>query len=189
MRDIDVRISLLKNVYSEFSDDTGTMVIEEFIAGDSRVDLAVVNGALHGYEIKSDSDTLGRLPAQITSYNSVFDYITLVAGGRHLSEAGNACPTWWGIMSATDTGNGVDLVAIREPYRNPNPDPVSIAWLLWRDEAIALLEDYGVRGVRRRTRGQLASIIAMSIPIPELQSRVRNQLRARSNWRPDAARM
>ena len=34
----------------------------------SRIDLAVFNGHLHGYEIKSAGDTLERLPRQLSFY-------------------------------------------------------------------------------------------------------------------------
>ena len=165
------------------------MVIEEFVAGECRADVAVVNRALHGYEIKSDSDTLIRLPAQIASYNSVFDYVTLVAGERHLTEAEEACPDWWGIVRARQSGAGIELAVKREPERNPCPDPVSIAWLLWRDEAMSLLEAFAIPGGRRKTRGDLANLIAKNIPVAELRDYVRNQLRERTNWRSGAVRM
>jgi len=38
--------------------------------GASRIDRAVVNGSVHGYEIKSETDDLTRLPAQARAYCS-----------------------------------------------------------------------------------------------------------------------
>jgi hypothetical protein len=39
--------------------------------GEVRVDVAVINGELHGYEIKSERDTLERLPRQVKAYSAV----------------------------------------------------------------------------------------------------------------------
>ena len=66
MRDIDVRTVLAAEVARRYKGDADTLIIHELgvCSGDARIDLAVVNGKLHGYEIKSDADTLKRLPAQ-----------------------------------------------------------------------------------------------------------------------------
>ena len=66
--------------------DPQTLIVEELgiRQGAARVDVAVVNGSLHGYEIKSARDTLERLPKQSELYSSVFDTITLVTAENHL---------------------------------------------------------------------------------------------------------
>src|SRR5258706_11027427 len=60
--------------------------------GAARIDIAVVNGILHGFEIKSDRDTLSRLDVQMPAYNSVFDKVTLVVGRTHLVQAFQTIP-------------------------------------------------------------------------------------------------
>lgn len=89
MRDRDVRQALHRKVLKEHHGDADTLVLDELGLrhGTCRVDIAVVNGYLHGYEIKSDSDTLERLPAQIATYGLVLDRATLVVGERHLEKA------------------------------------------------------------------------------------------------------
>ena len=51
--------------------DTETVLFDEFAVahGSSRIDLAIVNGELHGIELKSDDDTLTRLPEQVKSFS------------------------------------------------------------------------------------------------------------------------
>jgi len=66
----------------------------------------VVNGKLHGYEIKSDADTLKRLPAQAEVYSAVFDLVTIVVGEHHLDTVRAIVPEWWGIVKAA-SGNPV----------------------------------------------------------------------------------
>lgn len=68
----------------------------ELARGACRVDVCVINGHLHGYEIKSDVDTLRRLPLQQQFYSDVLDKATIVVGQRHLDHALETLPAWWG---------------------------------------------------------------------------------------------
>ncbi len=64
MRDRDVRQALRRKVLRDHIGDSSTLVLDELGLrhGTCRVDIAVVNSLLHGYEIKSDADNLARLP-------------------------------------------------------------------------------------------------------------------------------
>ena len=82
MLDRDVRLAVLNKVLKEHINDTSTLVIEEMGVnhGRNRVDIAVINGEIHGYELKSDSDNLLRLPKQAEAYSNIMDKVTLVVG-------------------------------------------------------------------------------------------------------------
>ena len=193
MRDIDVRTVLRADVAAQFRGDPGTLVIDEMrlLNGDCRIDLAVVNGQLHGYEIKSDADTLLRLPMQCRAYSAVFDYVTLVVGSRHRERASEMVPYWWGVTVAI-AGNAkpVTLEPARAGERNEAVNPVSLASLLWRDEILDLLGNIGApRGYRSKRRVELYRLLADSMPLPQIQSAVRLALKQRTAWRPDAQRM
>jgi len=58
MREIDIRRALLADVRQRHRDEPDTLIREELgvCQGIARVDLAVVNGSVHGYEIKSEQD-------------------------------------------------------------------------------------------------------------------------------------
>ncbi len=75
MRDQDIRDSLRQELVAAYGSDSSTLIVEELgiCCGMARVDVAVVNGELKGFEIKSEKDTLGRLPAQSGMYGKVFD--------------------------------------------------------------------------------------------------------------------
>ena len=77
-----IRSALKKFLTNHHAQDEKVRIIEEFGVqhGTARVDIAVINGIIHGYEIKSDQDTLRRLPRQMGVFNLVFDKITLVVG-------------------------------------------------------------------------------------------------------------
>jgi hypothetical protein len=66
-----------------------------------------------GYEIKSDRDTLARLPNQIAAYELCFDTMTMVVGKRHLAKCRATLPEWWGIWEAVPTEKGINRSNMR----------------------------------------------------------------------------
>jgi hypothetical protein len=185
-----IRSALKKNLENKYSKDLHAKVIEELgiTHGAARVDIAVVNGVLHGYELKSDLDTLYRLPEQVKIYNSVLDQVTLVVGKNHLHEAIKIIPDWWGIVIAkiVDPGGVVSFCNIREATENPNRDSVSIAKLLWKFEALCILEKEGhAKGVRSKPRKEIYERLAMVLDQDTLRAEVREHLLSRVNWRSE----
>lgn len=174
----------LENIYNA---DPNAKIIEELgiTHGAARVDLAVVNGILHGYELKSDLDTLYRLPEQMRLYNSVFDQITLVVGKSHVYDAIKLVPDWWGIIIAkiVNPDEKVSFINIRDAEENPLIDSVSIAKLLWRTEALNILEEMNeAKGVRSKTREIIYERLAFVLDQKTLRKKVRNCLFSRV-WR------
>src|SRR6266550_991942 len=102
MNDHQLRRALKSKVLARYAKDPDTRIVDELGLrhGIARVDIAVVNGIIHGYELKSDKDNLKRLPHQVTIYSSVLDKVTLVVGIRHALEATELVPDWWGIKIA-----------------------------------------------------------------------------------------
>ena len=173
-------------------DEPNTLVVEELglCQGAVRVDLAVVNGSVHGYEIKSDQDTLTRLPAQSDAYSRTFDYVTLVVSPEHVRKAKAMVPKWWGVWVVTDRHGHVSLKSSRRPRPNPAVDLYAMAQLLWRTEALELLEERRLaHGVRSKPRDVLWRRLATSLDPKELGSAVRECLRRRGpTWREPASR-
>lgn len=192
-KDTDIRSMVLEHLQKQYAGATDTMIIEELglCNGWARVDLAVVNGLLHGFEIKSDRDTLSRLPGQIDTYGSVLERVTIVVGRQHLISALELVPEWWGIDVAKMQVDGpVTLLEIREPEDNPKLDLLATAKLLWREEALALLEQAGAAtGFRSKTRAQLYERLVEVADPSWLKAAVYQQLRSRTSWRVDAQRM
>lgn len=79
MNDHHLRQAVKRKVLARHAKDPDTRIVEELGLrhGLARVDIAVVNGIIYGYELKSDKDNLQRLPHQIEIYNSVLDKVTL----------------------------------------------------------------------------------------------------------------
>lgn len=190
LRDSDLRAALVRRLTSRHSRDPETLILEELGLrhGAARIDVAVVNGAIHGYELKSDSDSLVRLVRQARIYNSVLDRVTLVVGHRHAEKAMNMVPDWWGVQLAElGPRGGVRLSSVRRARNNPAPESLAVAKLLWRDEALELLCRLGAaEGFRSKPRADIYARLA-SIARPEvIKSSVRYRLRNRKDWRSDA---
>lgn len=153
--------------------------------GKCRVDIAVVNSFLHGYEIKSDADTLTRLPNQVSVYSAVLDRVTLVIGESHIAKAEPQIPEWWGIkiVAVGDRGS-INFRTHRTVAMNPNINPTALAELLWRAEAVDILKKRGIPDrMLRRPRAQLYKCLADSLSLKELRSAVRHSLKVRESWR------
>lgn len=189
MKDSDVRAATRSLLVAEHAGELqDTLFVEELglCEGTVRVDIAVVNGSLSGYELKSAKDTLARLPAQVATYSAVLDHAVLVVAENHLGHAVSALPRWWGVKVARMVGNVVELDDVREARMNPAVDPFALVKLLWKDEAVALLAARGeARGVRSAPRGVAWSRLATTVELDELRSEVRAALKARRAWRAD----
>jgi len=188
--DRSIRMALRAKLKKTFDADPQSKIIEEMgiAQGEARVDIAVVNETIHGYELKSDLDTLRRLPEQMRIYNSVLDQVTLVVGKNHLFDAINIIPDWWGVTIAkvTDSKDTILFCNIRDADENPQKDSIAIASLLWRKEALELLEKKGAaEGVRSKSRRVLYERLAKALDQNELRAKVREYLFARKGWRSD----
>ncbi|MDA1348445.1 MAG: sce7726 family protein [Chloroflexi bacterium] len=181
--DAEIRLALLSRLLEEHADDADTAFIEELgvCRGQTRIDLAVVNGLLHGYEIKSDRDSLRRLNGQVEFYSKVVDRATLVVGGRHLSETLDMIPRWWGALLVTSGPHGLQFKTMRRGRNNPHRDPRSLVELLWLDDAISLLTRRGAtRGVRGKPRGIVWDRVCENFDVHEIAATVRAKLKARA---------
>jgi hypothetical protein len=185
-----IRSELRKDLDRMCKKHVDTKIIEELgiSHGLARIDIAVVNGIIHGYELKSDMDNLKRLPQQIIAYNAVLDKVTLVVGEAHLYQAIRIIPEWWGITvtSPLSPNQNLNLIKIRKPEQNPNQNSQAIAMLLWREEALNILEKMGkAKGLKSKNRKQIYEKLVELLTQKELKNIVRKQLHFRINWRSD----
>ncbi len=191
--DMMIRVVLKEVLALRHSKDKKVRIIEELGVhhGNARVDIAVVNGIMHGYEIKSDLDTLLRLPEQIEVYNSVFDKMTLIVGKSHLYEAIKIIPDWWGVVVAKADKDGVvTFNTIREEETNENQNKLSIAKLLWREEALRILEDIDeAKGLRSKPRDLIYSKLSTVLDQETLGKKVRETIFFRTTWRSESPLM
>lgn len=186
MKDWDIRIALCHQLRDEHAGQVDTLLIEEMgiCQGSARIDVAVLNGVISGFEIKSPSDTLLRLPNQRDAYNRVFDYVTIVTSAKYLEAIDKVVPAWWGLKQACCGPEGqVLLVNERDAQRNDSLDPYALAELLWKEEVLAILEFYGAaKGVKSKPRRFAWERLVDVVPMPELAEVVRVQVKKRALW-------
>lgn len=182
-RDLQIRNTLRGKLKEEYVNDPDTIILDELNVchGEARIDIAIINGAMHGYEIKSDHDTLKRLHKQIEVYNRIFDTVTIVTGITHYKDVLEVVPPWWGVKVAKITGSGeTEINDIRNPKLNECIDPFSLAQFLWRSELLELLEIYGIgREVRKMPKFKIWAFVAENIPLSDLKKYVRDCFRKR----------
>lgn len=193
--DSDIR-SLLLNSFlevDEYINEEDTVVISELdvCSGNSRVDLAVINGKIHGYEIKSMQDNLNRLPFQMESYNQVFDTMTIVAYEDHIKEIKSIVPKWWEIKSISPKKDHFTMKTIRSGKQNSNISVYNVAMLLWKDEMIDLLLSHSniTKGFKSKTRSEIARMIEQHVDSQVVLDCVRNSLKYRQGWKAVSLQM
>ena len=182
-----IRVALKKRYLRHYRGREDILVIDELglAHARSRIDLVVFNGHLHGYEIKSNNDTLDRLPRQLNDYCSALQKLTLVVAPRHLETTLSMIPTWCGLMEVIKGPRGGVTLALRRRARmNPKLDPFMLAHLLWRPEAQELLLQRGASSLEvNAPRKQLYRALADKIPVRELAPAVKAAMASRPTWR------
>ena len=184
MHDCDIRDALRDDLRRQYGADPETAIIDELSiqrAG-ARIDVALVNGVLHGFELKSDRDTLSRLARQAQAYDAVCDHVTLVVGERLVRNAVELVPNWWGVKVARLDSWGMTFRDLKLSQRNPAPNPIAVAQLLRRDEAHGFLAELGcATGIGSLSRKQLCLVLTQEVGFANLRQRVRQCIRARQS--------
>ncbi len=189
MRDRDVRNGIWHWLEREHAGHTDTLMLDELgiMNGAARVDIAVINGEISGFELKSERDTLERLPAQRDLYNLVLDRVSLVVAENHFEAALKIIPNWWGVWIAHPMQGGrVEVSQEREAQINCMVSAEKLCSFLWRDEALAILEREGAsRGVKSKGRGEIYNRLAEVLDLDTIRTEVRTALKVREGWRAD----
>ena len=185
MKDIDIREPFIEKII-KINEGHDYRIIPEMAVCDgmSRVDIAVANGSLYGYEIKSDADTLDRLPQQQEFYNKTFDKVYIVVGIKYESIIEEFIPDWWGIYVAYyDKKKNVMFKQKKRGRKNSDVNAESLLELLWRDEIENLLKNKGFKGLSSKNRRILRKIALDNLTLKEIKDYTRETLKIRKDWR------
>jgi hypothetical protein len=159
--------------------------MDEFNLWDRRADIVSIHDDhMNGYELKSASDNLLRLPKQVEDYSKFCRYATLIVADAHVTAAMRIIPDYWGLIIAHDTDGITSLEEHREPQPSPALDAQCISSLLWRDETLSILEDLHLdKGVRTKPRPILWDVLAANVRIDDLQRIVYTTIKHRTSHR------
>ena len=187
MRDCIVRSAFHQSILKSAHSCEDTFVIDELGLrnGESRADIAVLNGKLIGYEIKTEKDNLNRLKSQIQAYNEVFDKIYIITGLKHLDKVIEAVPEWWGIyLIETKLTDDCCFKSFRKAKVNKEKKSFGIAQLLWKKEAVEILSSTFNENIKARvTKHDLYDILASNFAPNDLGKIALKYLKSREAWR------
>ncbi|MCB0746791.1 MAG: sce7726 family protein [Ignavibacteriae bacterium] len=185
MKDFEIRKALRDTSLKKFISDPNSKVVDELNIPitKSRIDIAVVNGHLHGFEIKSAKDTLVRLPHQIEGYTKVFDYLTVITEDKHYKKIQEILPEWVGLKICIESSTGYKLKTIQKGSFNRNKEGFYLAKLLWRDEVETILKEQEIKFAKKNTLWKLCEILGDNVPITKLSEIVRKTLKSREDWK------
>jgi len=187
MRDFDIRLHLKDSILKKYYSDTNSKVVEELNLpiAKARIDLAVINGHLHGFEIKSASDTLQRLPSQLIAYSKVFDYLSVITEDKYHHKLMSILPNWVGVYVCSEKNGQFIIRKEKAGTLNKEKDGFYIAKLLWREELIDVLNTFNIPFKKKDRNWILAEIVAANIKLPVLSDVVREKLKKRIDWKLD----
>lgn len=164
MLDCHIRAALKKHFKEK-------LFVDEVNTGKARIDLLDLSTELHGYEIKSDSDTFSRLDRQIKNYNKTLSKITIVVGAKKLPVIESKIPAFWGIILVHEVDGKVILRNVRNAQANPNFDKRVAICTLWKSELLDIITNKFKVSVRSRyvkmRRWRLATILEKELDAQE----------------------
>ncbi len=181
LRDADIRRAVIARIQE--SHTFGSYVLKPEIATlESRVDLLLVDDRITGIEIKSDVDSLARLPKQIEGYGALCERAVLVAAPRHFTAASAMVSPWWGLWAARRTADGhTALRVVRRGRLNPAFPAIAVA-LMPRSAVIAALTELGETRLSRRGIYELRELLIARAGERRALAAARAAMLQRQDW-------
>jgi len=112
--------------------------------------------------------------------------MTIVAGENHYNKIKELVPEWWGIKLIVHDKSNIKIVTKKREKTNKNIDAYSVAQLLWREEALYILEKNSLaKGLKSKSKKIMWEKLSTSLSLKQLQYEVILALKNRTGWRVD----
>lgn len=185
VRDGDLRSALSAVVARQYRARRHLLVpeVDILVTYPGRIDALLVADRICGFEIKSDVDSLRRLPRQVEIYGPVLERATLVVGKRHAAAAAGIVPPWWAIWGIRHCDGDVVLTTQRRGRLNPDVDPFAVATFIPRDVVVHRLRAQGIPGLSRRSVAELRYMLAETNSKTAVLKLARSAMLARLDWK------
>lgn len=179
LRESDIKAALIDRIEGKGLLQDAALINEMVVANWSRrVDLAVANGNLHAYEIKSDLDSLKRLDGQLDSYLARFDKVTVVCATKFTAEVLKRTPPSVEVLEVFYHGEQVEFRVARRGQLKPVKDKGILLSFLLKAELVDLLKQNFIAIDASSTRRAL-EIAADSLPLNTIRGYVLECLKSR----------
>lgn len=187
LRDSDIRSALAQRIAKQQQGREFLFVSEIDVQGGwpGRIDqVLITRRQIQGFEIKSDVDSLRRLPVQVQAYSPVLERATLVTTTRHVDAARALIPRWWGILMASRGNDGsVRIAPLRPAGANPELDVFQVTTFVSRELIVKHLRAQAVRGTSRHDVYSLRQLLVDSNTRGQVLAFARKVMMERSDWR------
>lgn len=163
LRDPDIRGPLEKWLLGQHAGDPDTVLIHEFKMPrpSARADIALINGKMIAFEIKSDVDSLARLPRQLKAFSRIFDRVSVVTTDKHLKTVKSTVPSWCGVIVLRKKHGNMQFVKCRRGRKLSKPDLASLLHALERKELAAVLSAHDAAyGTSQLPKSELVCLAA-----------------------------
>lgn len=185
----DIRVALRDWIHHRFELKQNDILIDELgfwnkdpestVDCSFRADLALANGRLVGFEIKSQKDNLKRWLSQMAAYTNVFDEIWLCSHGKHLHRALDITEKHVGILVVDDSGS---ITVVRYATENTKSNFYDLSGLLWKDELLDFASLNKIIGIKSRmTKNEIRDLLSKESSLIQLKPYVLTKLKERKS--------
>ncbi|MBB3006015.1 sce7726 family protein [Cupriavidus alkaliphilus] len=180
LNETDLKVAVIDHLYARSMLNDAVLINEMVVANWSRrADLAVANGRLWAFELKSDLDTLARLKGQVETYQQRFDKVVVVTTERYLARSASMLPESVGLWSVEPTLDGRRKVRVVRPGRVEEVrERSALLGFLLKTELVALLRSVSKAASIEIHRRALESQ-ASELPVATIRRFVLSSLKAR----------
>lgn len=145
LNEMDIKAALIDKLLEKGALENAVLINEMVIANwNRRADLAVANGRLYAYEIKSDLDTLDRLEGQVYAYLDRFDKVTVVTTPKFVLSVASQMPDQVEIWEASRQNQSVILRMARRGRTKDITSRRMLCGFLLKTELLSLLRKHGI---------------------------------------------
>ncbi|UVN46216.1 sce7726 family protein [Pseudomonas mosselii] len=153
----EIKILLIDWLFDKKMVDDAVIINEMVVANWSRrADIAVANGRLYGFEIKSQFDSLKRLPGQLESFQEHFDKVVVVAAPKFISSIERDYPESIGILEVSLSSGRPRLRQVRAGRIKEVKDIARLTSLITKSELERFLRVSGASNGTNLSRSEMA---------------------------------
>lgn len=146
MLEHDIKIKLVDYLIERVCNTQRQAIIAAevpFLSGKRWADILLIHPKyLHAFEIKSDSDTLSRLPGQIKDINQTFERSSIVVSKKYFEKVLSYSPESTGIILFDGDKRTIKIVRKALPRKNIKKS--NLVQFIWRAEAALLIKKMGI---------------------------------------------
>jgi hypothetical protein len=171
-----LKAAVIDRLYAGAHVDEDAVVISEMVVDNwsRRADVVLANGKLWGFEIKSEQDTLERLPGQIEVFTRAFEKLTIVTVARFEPQVRMMIPEGVGLWIEEPDGSLKERIRSRVASLSRE----SAIALMTATELRRLLACNGLTGTSGVARAELARLAAY-LPVSDLSAAARDAVKRR----------